>query len=164
MRLLSEKYQQDGLGHIERCRVLEATQGALIQETNQLRSQLAVTSQLTKDQATKIIDFERRLMQSNELVKTTTHRQTTLEHNSRDQILTLEKRLFSLDGENTQLKVEIQRLMEENEQLKIKSEAQQNAIDQARERTERDDAEHYEVRKSISDVEEKEIDSSDISF
>lgn len=154
-RLLCEEYHRDGLQQVERCRTLEAAQAALIQEANQLRSQLAVTSQLTKDQATQIIELERRMMQSNEVLKTANQRQATLEQQSRDHALTSEKRLLSLEGENQKLKRDIQLLTEENERLSMKNEDQQRTLEQSQRQLERTDAEYYSVSNSLIEMRTK---------
>jgi hypothetical protein len=98
-RLSCEQYQNQSLQHIERCRTLEDAQGQMINETNQFRSQLAVTSQLAKDQATHIIDLERRLMQANELIKTASQRQVSLEQQLRDIQLTSQKNSSTFDDQ-----------------------------------------------------------------
>ena len=97
-RALCEQYQNESLQSAERCRTLEDAQGQIVNETSQYRSQLAVTSQLIKDQATQIIDLERRLMQSNEQSKLANHRQATLEQILRDLRLTSEKHQMSAQG------------------------------------------------------------------
>jgi hypothetical protein len=90
--------------------MLETAHNHILSDTNQIRSQLAVTSQLTKDQATQIIDLERRLMQSNELLKTSSQRQALLEQQLRDLRLTSEKHQLSMQGQlDEQSKQAIQR-------------------------------------------------------
>jgi ABC-type phosphate transport system auxiliary subunit len=90
--------------------MLETAHNHILSDTNQIRSQLAVTSQLTKDQATQIIDLERRLMQSNELLKTSSQRQALLEQQLRDLRLTSEKHQLSMQGQlDEQSKQVIQR-------------------------------------------------------
>jgi chromosome segregation ATPase len=79
--------------------MLESAQSQILSETNQVRSQLAVTTQLTKDQATQIIDLERRLMQTSELSKTSNQRQALLEQQLRDLRLTSEKHQLSMQGQ-----------------------------------------------------------------
>lgn len=85
--------------HAQRCQTLEEAPVQLAHENNLLRSQLAVTLQLTKDQATQIIDLERRLMQSNELSKTSNQRHTLLEQQLRDLRLTTEKHQLSMQAQ-----------------------------------------------------------------
>jgi hypothetical protein len=120
-----------------------------------------VTSQLTKDQATQIIDLERRLMQSNDLSKTSNQRQTLLEQQLRDLRLTSEKHQLSMQGEideyknqfaqqdsqinalqtaNQLLKAEIKSLYADNEALTVMakkdkdlSEQLQQLLEQVRE-------------------------------
>ncbi|UJR32918.1 hypothetical protein I4U23_020379 [Adineta vaga] len=96
---LCTKYQGDSLENAERCRTLEETYTQMSNDANQLRSQLAVTSQFAKDQATQIINLERQLIQSNELAKTSNQRQTTLEQQIRDLRLTSEKHHLSMEGQ-----------------------------------------------------------------
>jgi hypothetical protein len=66
---------------------------------NEIRSQLGVTSQLTKDQAIQIVDLERHLMQSNDLSKSSNQCQTILEQQLRDLRLTSEKYQISMQGQ-----------------------------------------------------------------
>jgi hypothetical protein len=84
----------------------------VLSDANQVRSQLAVTTQLTKDQATQIIDLERRLMQSNELSKTANQRQTLLEQQLRDLRLTSEKYQFSMQGHVETNSIQLARISE----------------------------------------------------
>lgn len=153
-RLLCEEYHRDALQYAERSRALEDGQTTLIQETNQLRSQLAVTSQLAKDQATQIIDLERRLMQSSEMIKAANQRHTTVEQQARDQTLTNQKRLLSLEGENKYLKDENQRLIEEKEALIAKIESQREAVEQSRQ-VERSDADHYAASNQVKELQKQ---------
>ncbi|CAF0936499.1 unnamed protein product [Rotaria sordida] len=136
-RSLCNQYQAESLQYAERCRTLEDSHGKTLNETNQIRSQLAITSQLTKDQATQIIDLERRLMQSNELTKTSNQRQTLLEQQIRDFRLTAEKNQVLIqthidtyskqstqkDDEINALKITNNLLQEEINSLKINNES-----------------------------------------
>ncbi len=80
------------------------------QEENRLRSQLAVTIQFAKDQASQIVDLERRLMQANDIAKKSHERQLFLEQQLRDSTLTSEKHLKSLQGQfNESMKMSNQR-------------------------------------------------------
>lgn len=141
-RAQCEQYQTEALQHAERCRTLEDAQGQILTEANQYRSQLAVTSQLIKDQATQIIDLERRLMQSSDLSKSANQRQALLEQQLRDVRLTSEKyqmsaqahlesqtkqiaeqaeRIEQLESTNASLKGQIKSLYDENEALALMS-------------------------------------------
>lgn len=159
IRLLSEEYHRDALQYAERCRTLEDAQTKLGQEATQTRSQLAVTSQLVKDQATQIIDLEHRLMQSSEIMKTTNQRLTTAEQQARDQKLTAEKRLLSLEGENQHLKNENQRLIEENHELIMKIENQRETVEQSRRQLERSDGDYSAAVNQIKEL-QKQIDEA----
>jgi hypothetical protein len=149
-RSLCAQYQSECLQHAERCRTLEDAHTQVLNDAKQIRSQLAVTSQLTKDQATQVIDLERRLMQSNELSKTANQRQSLLEQQLRDLRLTSEKHQISsqaqldnyskqvaekdehinkLQADNDLLKDEIHSLQANNE---LSQELQQQ-LDQLRE-------------------------------
>jgi len=96
-RSLCNQYQTESLQHAERCRTWEDAHATVLNEANQIRSQLAITSQLTKDQATQIIDLQRRLMQADELSKSANQRQALLEQQVRDLRLTSEKNQTQLD-------------------------------------------------------------------
>ncbi|CAF2265531.1 unnamed protein product [Rotaria magnacalcarata] len=96
-RSLCNQYQTESLQHAERCRTSEDSHARVLNEANQIRSQLAITSQLTKDQATQIIDLQRRLMQADELSKSANQRQALLEQQLRDLSLTSEKNQKQLD-------------------------------------------------------------------
>jgi DNA repair exonuclease SbcCD ATPase subunit len=98
-RSLCSQYQAEALQFAERCRTLEDAHTQSNSESNQLRSQLAVTSQLSKDQATQLVDLERRLMQTNETLKAAGIRQMQLESQIRDQRLTTEKHQISLNAQ-----------------------------------------------------------------
>ncbi|CAF2418933.1 unnamed protein product [Rotaria sp. Silwood2] len=113
-RSLCNQYQAESLQHAERCRTLEDSHAKALNETNQIRSQLAITSQLTKDQATQIIDLERRLMQSNELTKTSNHRQTLLEQQVRDLRLISEKSQASIQ---TQIDTYLKQVTQKDDEI-----------------------------------------------
>ena len=146
-RAQCEQYQTEALQHAERCRTLEDAQGQILTEANQYRSQLAVTSQLIKDQATQIIDLERRLMQSSDLSKSSNQRQAVLEQQLRDLRLTSEKyqmsaqaqlesqtaqiaeqaeRIQQLELANASLKEQIKSLYGDNEALAVMSKRDQD--------------------------------------
>lgn len=98
-RTLCVTYQSDSRQHAERCRALEEAHAQAANDISQLRSQLAITSQLAKDQATQIISLERHLMQSSELAKTSNQRQATLEQQLRDSRMTSEKHALTTQGQ-----------------------------------------------------------------
>jgi len=154
--------------HAERCRVLEAAQAHILSDASQIRSQLAVTSQLTKDQATQIIDLERRLMQSNELSKSSNQRQALLEQQLRDLRLTSEKQQLSMQGQldeyskqaiqhqnqiiafettNNLLKEEINSLKADNEYLSSIAQQNKDLVEQLQQLKEQHQKENEMVRK-----------------
>lgn len=105
--------------------MLEETQAKIANEGSQTRNQLAVQSQFTKDQATQIVDLERRLMQADELSKSSNQRQTTLERQVRDLRLTAEKHQISMQAQldefarlTTQREDQINALESKNQLLK----------------------------------------------
>ena len=55
-RALCGRYQAEAAQYAERCRALEETQAKIVHDASQVRNQLAVQSQFTKDQATQIVD------------------------------------------------------------------------------------------------------------
>ncbi|CAF3426776.1 unnamed protein product [Rotaria socialis] len=95
---LCNQYQTESLQHAERCCTVEDSLARVSNEANQIRSQLAITSQLAKDQATQIVDLQRRLMQADELSKSANQRQALLEQQLRDLRLTSEKNQTQLDA------------------------------------------------------------------
>ncbi|CAF3170317.1 unnamed protein product [Rotaria socialis] len=97
-RSLCNQYQTESLQHAERCCTVEDSLARVSNEANQIRSQLAITSQLAKDQATQIVDLQRRLMQADELSKSANQRQALLEQQLRDLRLTSEKNQTQLDA------------------------------------------------------------------
>jgi chromosome segregation ATPase len=101
-RSLSNEYQRESLEYAQRCRTLENVHAKTLNELNQIRSQLNVTKQLTIDQATHIVDLERRLMKSNELIKTANQQKLSLEQQLRDLNLTFEKYQRSTQGQLNQ--------------------------------------------------------------
>ncbi|CAF4973984.1 unnamed protein product, partial [Rotaria sp. Silwood1] len=117
-RALCNQYQTESLQQAERCRAFEDSQAKVLSETNQIRSQFSITSQLTKEQATQIIDLERRLMQSNELTKTSNQRQTLLEQQIRDLRLTSEKSQASIQTQIDTYSIQIAQKEEEINELK----------------------------------------------
>ncbi len=106
--------------YADRCRTLEEAQAKILYDINQVRNQLTVQSQFTKDQATQIVELERRIIQSDELNKTSNQRQATLERQLRDYRLTVEKHEMSMQGQ-----------LEEFSRLKIQQEDQIRALETA---------------------------------
>jgi hypothetical protein len=102
------------------------------QEENRLRAQLAITTQFAMDQASQIVDLERRLIQANDLAKKSNERQLLLEQQLRDFTLTSEKHLRSLQGQlNQSLKISNQRQTYLEQQLRdfiLTSEKYQRSI------------------------------------
>jgi chromosome segregation ATPase len=98
-RSLCSQFQAEAAQHADRCRTLEEAQAHILTDTNQIRSRLAVTSQLTKEQATQIVDLERRLMQSDDLSKTSNQRQALLEQQIRDLRLTSDKYQMAMQNQ-----------------------------------------------------------------
>jgi len=141
-----------------------------------MRSQLTVTSQLTKDQATQIIDLERRLMQSNELSKSSNQRQTLLEQQLRDLRLTSEKYQISMQGQieeyskqniqledkintletsNSLLKEELTALQADNECLTLMSKQDKNLSQELQQQLEQLQEQHREE----NELQQNEIES-----
>ena len=164
---LCEQYQSDSLRYAERSRTLEDAHAQVSNDAAQLRSQLAVTSQLTKDQATQIIGLERQLMQSNELAKASNQRQLSLEQQLRDLRLTSEKHQLSTEGQlneyktlikqntdqietlakdNNSLREEVNSLRANNGRLAEQSEADKATIKDLTEQLDRQHAENEAVR------------------
>ncbi|CAF0914198.1 unnamed protein product [Adineta ricciae] len=175
---LCEQYQSDSLRHAERSRTLEDAHAQVSNDANQLRSQLAVTSQLAKDQATQIIGLERQLMQSNELAKGSNQRQLSLEQQLRDLRLTSEKHQLSTKGQlneyktlieqntnqietlekdNNSLREEVDSLRADNGRLTEQSEADKATIKDLAEQLDRQHAEN-EALKSQREVVQNELD------
>jgi len=175
-RSLCNKYHADAAQYAERCHTLEEAQAHILTDTNQIRSQLAVTSQLTKDQATQIIDLERRLMQSNELSKTSNQRQTLLEQQLRDLRLTSEKYQISMQGQieeyskqniqledkintletsNSLLKEELTALQADNECLTLMSKQDKNLSQELQQQLEQLQEQHREE----NELQQNEIES-----
>jgi hypothetical protein len=71
----------------------------LSNESNKLRSQLSITTQLTEEQQLQILDFEKRLLQSNESLKSAHQYQNQLEQQLRDLRLTTEKYQISMQAQ-----------------------------------------------------------------
>ncbi|CAF1521288.1 unnamed protein product [Adineta ricciae] len=175
---LCEQYQSDSLRHAERNRTLEDVYAQVSNDVTQLRSQLAVTSQLAKDQATQIISFERQLMQSNELAKASNQRQLSLEQQLRDLRLTSEKHQLSTEGQlneyqtlikqntnqietlekdNNSLREEVKSLRADNGRLTEQFEADKATIKDLAEQLDRQHAEN-EALKSRREVVQNELD------
>jgi len=98
-RSLCNQYQSEALQFAERCRALEDSNTQLSNEANKLRSQISMTTQITEEQKLQILDFEKRLLQSNESLKTANQYQTQLEQQLRDLRLTTEKYQKSMQGQ-----------------------------------------------------------------
>lgn len=100
----------------------------LADEFNQVRSHLTITSQLTKDQATQIIELERRLMQCDELSKTSSQIQASLEQQLRDLRLTSEKYQISTQAQLAAYAKQVAEKDEEINQLKVENNALKEEI------------------------------------
>ncbi|CAF3917010.1 unnamed protein product, partial [Rotaria sp. Silwood1] len=98
-RSLCNQYQTESLQFAERCRVLEDLKLQLSNETDKLHSQLSITTKLSDEQAIHIIDYEKRLLESNELLKSAKQYQSQLEQQLRDLRLTTEKYQISMEGQ-----------------------------------------------------------------
>lgn len=98
-RSLCHQYQSESLQNAERCRTLEESNAQLSHEVNKIRSQLSATTQLTDEQNLQILDFEKRLIQSNELLKSAHQYQAQLEQQLRDVRLTTEKYQISMQAQ-----------------------------------------------------------------
>jgi hypothetical protein len=98
-RSLCNQYQSESLQFAERCRTLEDSNTQLSNETNKLRSQLSLTTQLTEEQNLQVLDFEKRLLQSNETLKSAHQYQSQLEQQLRDLRLTSEKYQISMQAQ-----------------------------------------------------------------
>ena len=96
---LCNQYQTESLQFAERCRTLEDANIQLSNETNKLCSQLSITQQLTEEQATQIIDLEKRILESNELLKSANQYRDQLEQQLRDLGLTTDKYQMSIQGQ-----------------------------------------------------------------
>ena len=98
-RSLCNQYQSESLQFAERCRALQEANTQLSLEINKLRSQLSKTTQLTEEQQLQILDFEKRLFQANESLKTANQYHNQLEQQFRDLRLTSEKYQMSTQGQ-----------------------------------------------------------------
>ncbi|CAF1054697.1 unnamed protein product [Rotaria sordida] len=98
-RSLCNQYQTESLQFAERCRTFEDLNIQLTDETNKLRSQLLITTKLNEEQVIKIIDYDKRLLESNELLKSANQYQLQLEQQLRDLRLTTEKYQISMQGQ-----------------------------------------------------------------
>jgi chromosome segregation ATPase len=175
-RSLCDKYQNEAAQYAERCRVFEDAQNHLSTDANQIRSQLAVTSQLAKDQATQIIDLERRLMQANELTKAANQRNTVLEQQLRDLQIVSEKYQRSSQGQiqeyankiaqlqeqinefqikNNLLNDEINNIKDENRNLTRKSEEDNNLIEELQQQTKQSQEENETLQNEIKKVQKE---------
>src|SRR5205807_1247328 len=89
----------ESLQFAERCRTFEDLNAQLSNEINKLRSQLSITTQLTDEQNIQILDFEKRLLQSNDSLKSANQYQIQLEQQLRDLRLTTEKYQISMQAQ-----------------------------------------------------------------
>ncbi|CAF1394300.1 unnamed protein product [Adineta steineri] len=96
---LCAQYKADSLQHAQRCQTLENGRTQLETEANQLRSRLAVTTQLVQDQATQITGLERQLMQSNESALTSSQRHAMLEQQMHEILITAEKHQKTIEAQ-----------------------------------------------------------------
>ncbi len=168
---MCSQYQEEALQHADRCRTLEETQAKILQEANQVRNQLAVQSQFTKDQATQIVDLERRLMQSDELSKSSNQRQAVLEQQIRDLRLTSEKyqistqsqleefknqttqrddQINALNTTNQLLKEELASVKADNECLVLKSEQDKDLAQELQQQLDQVREQHREENELVS--------------
>jgi len=97
-RSLCNQYQSESLQFAERCRTLEDMNGQLSHESTKIRSQLSNTNQLTEEQHLQVLDLEKRLLQSNELLKSANQHQSQLEQQLRDLRITSEKYQISMQA------------------------------------------------------------------
>ncbi|UJR14228.1 hypothetical protein I4U23_001220 [Adineta vaga] len=97
--VLCEQYKTESLQFAKRCSVLNETNQELTNDMTKLQLQMTATTQLTNEQLTKINDLEKRLLKSNELVKTANQYQTQLEQQLCDLRLTSEKYQKSIQGQ-----------------------------------------------------------------
>jgi hypothetical protein len=186
-RALCNKYQSEVSEFVDRCRILEEAQASSLADTNQARSQLAVTTQLAKEQATQVIDLERRLMQANEVYKTSTQRQTLLEQQLRDSRLASEKnqlnmqtqiedyikqtvqsqdQIHALETTNNLLKDELNTVKNDNEYLLTITKQEKDANDELKQKLqqldeqyqEKNDLAQNEIETLRNELKEKNID------
>lgn len=93
-----------------------------LEEMARMRSQLNTMTQFTIDQASKIVDYERRLLQTEQLLKQSNEDKLVLEQRLRDIELTSEKRQRSL---NDQLKSYADQIARRDKQISQLEEANQ---------------------------------------
>ena len=98
-RSLCTQYQSESVQFAERCRALEESSTQLTTDANKLRSQLLSATRLTEEQAVVIVEFEKRLVHSDELLKTAKQKQSQLEQQLHDVRLTTEKYQMSMQGQ-----------------------------------------------------------------
>ncbi|CAF1411568.1 unnamed protein product [Adineta steineri] len=96
---LCSQYQSESLHFAERYRTFEDSNAQLSNEVTKLRSQLSISTQLTNEQLVQIKDFEKRLLQSNELLKSANQYKNQLEQQLRDLRLTTEKYQISMQAQ-----------------------------------------------------------------
>jgi hypothetical protein len=167
---LCNQYQAELAQYADRCRILEETQAKIVHEASQVRNQLAVQSQFTKDQATQIVDLERRLMQSDELSKSSNQRQALLEQQMRDFRLTAEKHQLSMQGQleefekqttqrddqinalnttNQLFKEELVSIKSDNECLVLKSNEEKELIQELQQQLDQEREQHREQNELV---------------
>jgi hypothetical protein len=167
---LCNQYQAELAQYADRCRILEETQAKIVHEASQVRNQLAVQSQFTKDQATQIVDLERRLMQSDELSKSSNQRQVLLEQQMRDFRLTAEKYQLSMQGQleefekqttqrddqinalnttNQLFKEELVSIKSDNECLVLKSNEEKELIQELQQQLDQEREQHREQNELV---------------
>lgn len=169
-RSLCDQYQSENVQHLERCRAFEANQAKVTQEANQIRNQWAVQTQFTKEQATQIVDLERRLADADTAMKTSHQRQSTLEREIRDCRLTSEKyqltmqsqleefqrqhvqredQISALELKNQLLKDELVSAQTDNECLALESRRNKDLIADLQEQLDRAEEQNQEKNESV---------------
>ncbi|CAF3272882.1 unnamed protein product [Rotaria sp. Silwood2] len=98
-RTLCNQYQTESLQFAERCRILEDLNTQLSNEEDKLLSELSIKTKLNEEQSIQMTDYEKRLLQSNELLKAANKYQSQLEQQLRDLRLTTEKYQMSMQGQ-----------------------------------------------------------------
>lgn len=96
---LCNQYQAESLQFAERCRALEDLNAQLSNQINKLGSELSMTKEFSEEQTRQISDYEKRLIESNELLKSAKLYQNQLDQQLRDLRLTTEKYQMSMQGQ-----------------------------------------------------------------
>lgn len=169
-RSLCDQYQSENVQNLERCRTLEANQVKLTQEANQVRNQWAAQSQFTQEQATQIVDLERRLVDADTTLKTSNQRQSTLERELRDSRLTAEKQqltmqsqveefqrqneqrndqINALESKNQILKDELISAQTDNECLALESRQNKDLIQELQEQLDRAEEQNQQKNEAV---------------